>query len=126
MLAIKLWFKAAWEWLKKYWKWLIFPAGILLYIIGRLSAKKEVTVVSPGLVAHEEVKNQLEAEAAQKKAQADLAATTQLSEIAADHNAQVASATKQQISEIEAAQGKPEEVTDLLKRVGKEIREGKR
>lgn len=122
MLTIKLWFKAAWEWLKKNWKWLIFPAGVLLYLVGRFSAKKEVTVISPGLVAHEEVKNQLEADAAQKKAVADAKAVEQLSGIAVATSAKASSETQKQIDEIEEAQGSPEEVSKLLKKVGQDIR----
>lgn len=126
MLALKIWFKAAWEWLKKYWKWLIFPIGIGIWVIARATAKKEITVVSPGLVAHEEVKAQLDAQAAQQKATADVKAVSELNRIETERSTIAANETQKHIDEIEDVQGDPKKVTDLLKNIGKDIREGKR
>lgn len=121
-MTAPLWLKAAWEWLKKYWKWLLFPVGLLLYVVGRSSAKTNVTVVSPGLVAHEEVKQKLDAEAAQKKHEADVVAVKQLEVVANQRAAVVDAETKRQMTEIQEAQGDPAAVSDLLKKIGKDIR----
>lgn len=125
-MTAPLWLLKAWGWLKRNWKWLLLPVGVVLYLVGRASSKKEVSVLSPGLVAHEEVKAKLDAEAAQKKQAADEKAAAQLSGIEANRSAKVSSETQKQVDEIEAVQGDPAKVTDLLKNIGKDIREGKR
>lgn len=116
------WLKATWEWLKKNWKWLLFPVGVLLYVIGRASAKTDVTVVSPGLTAHEEVKAKLDAEAEAKKQEASVVAEKQLAEIETQRTVVADAETKKQIAEIDEAQGDPKAVSDLLKGIGKDIR----
>jgi len=116
-----IWLNAAWTWLKKYWKWLLFPVGVAVYFIGRASAKTNISVVSPGLIGHEDVDTKLAAEAAQKKLDADESAAAQLSGIEADRSSKVSSDTQKQIDAIEAVKGDPEKVTDLLKQVGKDV-----
>jgi hypothetical protein len=116
---------AAWAWLKLNWKWLLFPLGVLLYVVGRVSARSNTTVVSPGLTEHEGVDEKLKAEAAQKKQAADNKAAEQLNGIEADRRAVANAETERQLKAVEAAQGDPDKVNDLLKKVGKDIREGK-
>lgn len=118
-------FGKAWAWLKLNWKWLIFPLGVLLYVVGRLSSRGNITVVSPGLTGHEEVDEKLKAEAEQKKQAADNKAAEQLTGIETGRRATATAETARQIKEVEAAQGDPDKVNDLLKKVGKDIREGK-
>lgn len=117
-----IWLLKTWAWLKKYWKWLLFPVGILLYVVGRASVRKEVTVVSPGLLEHQEVQGKLETEAAQKKQQADAAATERLGQVELERKRRVDAETQKQLASVEAAQGDPSKVNDLLKQVGKDIR----
>lgn len=124
-MTTPLWFTKAWAWLKRNWKWLIFPVGVLVYVIGRASSNKSTTVVSPELVGHQKVKEKLDAEAAQKKLDADEKAAAQLSEIAKDRSSTAASETQKQVDAVKAVQGNPEKVSDLLKQVGKDIRSGK-
>jgi len=121
-MTAPLWLKATWEWLKKYWKWLLFPIGVLAYVLGRASAKTTTNVVSPSLEGHEEVKAKLDDEAAAKKQQADVVASQELSAIEVQRAQVVDAETKQQVAEIEAVQGDPQKVTDLLKQIGKDIR----
>ncbi len=116
---------AAWSWTKANWKWLLFPIGLLLYVVGRAAARRDVTVVSPGLVEHQEVQAELDAKAAKQKQEADAKAVGQLSSIEAGRSARVGSETQKQVAEVEAAQGDPTRVNDLLKKVGKDIRDGK-
>lgn len=124
-MAAPIWLFQAWGWLKRNWKWLLLPVGLIAYLVGRASAKKEVSALSPGLVAHEEVKAKLDAEAEQKKQVADEKAAAQLSDIEANRSAKVSSLTQKQVDAIESVQGAPAKVTDLLKHIGKDIREGK-
>lgn len=117
-----VWLKAAWEWLKKYWKWLLFPIGILAYLVGRASAKTNVTVVSPGLIEHAEVEARLDAEAAEKKQEADVAAAAQLNQVELTRRREVDAESNKQVAAAEAAQDDPQKVNDLLKQVGKDMR----
>lgn len=121
-MTAPIWLSKAWAWLKKYWQWLLFPVGILLYVIGRSSAKTNVTVVSPGLTEHEAVKDKLDTEAARQKQQADREAQRQLSDIEMQRRVAEDVETNRQVSEIKEAQGDPQAVNDLLKKVGKDIR----
>lgn len=120
-----LWLKATWEWLKKYWKWLLFPIGILVYIVGRSSAKTNISVVSPELMGHADVDKTLASEAEHKKQVVDEAAAAQLSGIEAKRSAEVSSETQKQIDEVKSVQGDPQAVNDLLKNIGKDIRGAK-
>lgn len=122
MLAFKRWFGKAWAWLKRSWKWLLLPVGVLIWVAARLTSKKEVTVISPGLVEHEEVRERLELEATQKKAAADVKAAEQLSGIEATRTQTVAKETQKQIDAIKEAQDDSQKVNDLLKSVGKDMR----
>jgi hypothetical protein len=116
------WLVKAWAWLKANWKWLLFPVGLLLLLVGRASAKREVTVVSPGLVEHEEVEKKLDEEAAAKKQAADEKAQQQLSGIEASRSATVASETQKQMDAAAAVRDDPDALNDYLKNVGKDMR----
>ncbi len=124
-MVTPIWLVRLWAWLKRNWKWLLFPVGILVYLIGRVSASKNVSVVSPGLVGHQEVREGLEAEAEAKKQAATERAAEQLSSIEANRSSKVSSETQKQVDEIEAAQGDPAKVSELLKNIGKDIRSGR-
>jgi hypothetical protein len=117
-----LWLKAAWGWLKRNWKWLLFPVGVLLFLMERSTSKRNVTVVSPGLVGHNEVASKLDEEAAQKKQSVDQAAAAQLSGIEAGRSAAVSAETQKQLDQLAEVQGDPAAVNVLLKQVGKDIR----
>ncbi len=117
------WMHATWAWLKVNWKWLLFPVGALLYFIGRAAARKEyVVVVSPELVAHQEVKGKLDAEADAKRQEADSKASGQLAGIEAERSAKAASETQKQMDAVDAVQGDPAAVSDFLKQVGQDVR----
>lgn len=126
MAAVRLWLSTAWAWLKRNWKWLLLPVGVVLYVIGRLSAKKDITVMSPELTGHQEVNERLNTEAIEKKQQADQKASAELSAIETERASTATTETQKQVKEIEEVQGDPGKVTDLLKRIGKDIREGKK
>lgn len=53
---------AAWEWVKKNWHWIVVPVGVVLYLMGR-AGRRNVHVVSPQLVQHEEVEREAEQKA---------------------------------------------------------------
>ncbi len=121
-MTTPFWLIKTWAWLKKYWKWLLFPIGALLYIIGRASARRDVTVVSPGLAEHQAVREKLDAEAAQQKQEVDAVAAKKLEQVELERQHQVDAETKKQVEAVDAAQGDPGSVNDLLKQVGKDLR----
>lgn len=121
-MTAPLWLKATWEWLKKYWKWLLFPIGILAYVVGRASTKSNIQVVSPELMGHADVEKALASEAEHKKQVADETAVAQLSNIEAQRSAEASSETQKQVDEVKSVQGDPQAVNDLLKKIGKDIR----
>lgn len=121
-MTAPIWLTATWVWLKKYWKWLLFPIGVLAYVVGRATAKTTTNVISPSLEGHEEVKAKLDDEATAKKQRADVAASQELSAIEVQRTQVVDEETKKQVAEVEAVQGDSAKVTDLLKQIGKDIR----
>lgn len=52
--------KKVWEWLKANWKWLLFPVGIVLFIIGRFSRPPELVTIDPTKEADERAKAERE------------------------------------------------------------------
>lgn len=112
-----------WEWLKKYWAWLIVPVGAAIWLLGRLSAKKQVTITSTALEEADAAKKGIDAEADAKVDAADAKMEAQLSGVAAAHSADVAATTQKQLNAVAAAQGNPEAVNSLLLDVGKGMRQ---
>lgn len=48
--------KKIWEWLKLNWKWLLFPIGIALFILGKLSSRGGGSTIDPVVKADERAK----------------------------------------------------------------------
>jgi len=115
---------AIWTWLKKYWKWLLFPVGIVLYVLGRLagSRKRPTEVVAPAL--SEAVKTQQEAtsKANSEKAAAKKAMEAEVAQIEAEHADTVAKLTRAQRDEAEKLKEDPEALNQYLLDVGKSLR----
>jgi hypothetical protein len=108
-MKLPVWMFLTWEWLKRNWKWLLLPLGVLLWFLGRVTAKKEVIITSTALAEAD-------------TAQADAKEAAQLSGIAAQHSAAVAVATQKQIDAAADAQGDSEAVNSILAGVGKDMR----
>lgn len=117
--------KAAWGWLKRNWKWLLFPIGLLLFLVGRFTKKtREVEVVSPELHEHDKKKEDLE-----KKLQDDLKDVAEekaekIAEIEEAHAKTIESLTIDQKHKVDELRGDPEKLTAYLLSVGKDIRGG--
>lgn len=112
----------AWAWLKKWWKVLLFPLGILIWIVGRATARKTVTVVSPELSQH-----QMAREAAERETQTKLrlAGEKRVAELDAidRRNAEViAKLNEAEARRAEALKDDPIALNKFLKEVGQGVR----
>lgn len=121
-MKLPVWMFLTWEWLKRNWKWLLLPLGVVLWFLGRATAKKEVTITSTALDGANTAKDKIDAAADEKRVQADAAEAAQLAGVAAQHSAAVAVATQKQLDVAAAAQGDSEAVNSILTGVGKDMR----
>lgn len=121
-MKLPVWVFLTKEWLKKWWKWLLLTLGLLLWFLGRMTAKKTVVITSTALEKADEAKATIDAAAAGKVREADAKEAAQLAGVAAQHSAAVASATQEQIDVVAAAQGDSDRVNAVLLDVGKGIR----
>ena len=115
------WTLKAWPWLKKYWKWLLFPLGIIIFILG-YSSRKKITVTSSELLGHAEEKKKLDDEAARQLGTARADRDVKLAGIQKEHEATVAKLTRKQRDEMEELREDPDKLNDFLLGVGKDIR----
>lgn len=113
---------AVWAWLKRNWKWLLLPLGAALWLLGRLTARKEVVVTSTALADADEAKVRFDKDAATARTLADSKEASQLAGVAAQHSAAVEAVTRQQVAAAAAAQDSPEDVNSLLLAVGRDMR----
>ena len=121
-MNLPIWMLTAEVWLKKYWKWLLLPIGLLLWLLGRLTAKKTVTITSTAIAEADEAKGKINAEAAEKVREADAKEAAQLAGISAQQAAAVARETQKQVDAAAEAQGDPDAVNALLIQTGKDAR----
>lgn len=109
-------------WLKTNWKWLLFPVGILLFLIGRLTSRKPPVVVAPELVGAAEEKLKAEEEAKSKALEAEADKKRRLVEIEKEHAEALRKLTDNQKKLVEALKDDPERLNDFLIDVGKSVR----
>lgn len=121
-MKLPVWLFLTWEWLRKHWKWLLLPVGLLIWLLGRVTAKKQVTITSTALADADVAKAGIEEEAASRRKLADAKEAAQLGGVASQHAAAVATATQKQVDSAAEAQGDPERVNALLLSVGKDMR----
>lgn len=121
-MKLPVWLFLTWEWLRKHWKWLLLPVGLLIWFLGRVTAKKQVTITSTALADADVAKAGIEEEAASRRKLADAKEAAQLGGVASQHAAAVATATQKQVDSAAEAQGDPERVNALLLSVGKDMR----
>lgn len=119
-----IWLTAAWAWLKKYWQWLVLPVGACLWLLGRLTATKTVSVESGAVVGHDLEQASEDAKAAQAQAQAQVTEVAKLQQIDSGHSAAVSGMALSQQAEIDAARQDPDKVNAVLLNVGKDVRNG--
>jgi uncharacterized protein YhaN len=114
--------KAVGAWVVRNWKWFLFPLGVLVWLVGKASAKTTVQVRSPEIEGHQALEWELASrtdgkikELTEKKA-ADMGIINQNFE-QVSKRLDEAEARKAQ-----ALQKDPEALTEFLKGVGREQR----
>lgn len=113
-----------WLWLKKYWKWLIFPIGILVFVLGRLTSRKLPAVIAPELLGAAEVKEKADRQAVVELRKLDDERQTKVKEIEERHSEVISKLTDDQKKKYEAIKADPNEVNNFLLDIGKDIRNG--
>lgn len=106
--------KAAWEWVKKNWMWILFPVGIALFILGRLSRRPEVITSDPVQAAdrrarEERQRREQELAAEQARLQARLDA------VHAEHAEQLQQLTQEQRAEAATMSQDPDKLAAWLR-----------
>lgn len=106
--------KKAWEWLKKYWQWLLFPVGIVLFILGRLTKAGTVVTIDPTEKADERAKEErarreteLAAEQARLRARLD--------EVRAENQATLQKLNEEQMGKAAELEADPEKLNEWLR-----------
>lgn len=112
----------AWAWVKKNWKWLLFPIGILLFVIGKVSAKKSYRVINPELVDAEKTKRKAREESEAKNLEAKKERDKRLAEVVEAHDTKLQNLTAEQNEKVDELRDDPERLNEYLLEVGKDIR----
>lgn len=117
-----MWLITAWNWLKKYWVWLLFPIGILLFVVGRLTRKDLLDVVAPEVVGAEEERRKAQ-EAADKKAfEAELERQRELDLVREKHDELIQDLTDEQREKAKELESDPKKLNEFLLDVGRTVR----
>lgn len=116
------WLSKAWAWVKKNWRWLLFPIGVLLFIVGKASAKKNYKVVNPELVGAEKEMRKAREEAEAQIQDAKTRRLEDTAKIEEEHAATIDKLTDEQLARAAELKDDPEELNSYLLDVGKEIR----
>ncbi len=117
-----MWLIIAWRWLKKYWMWLLFPIGLLLYLLGRLSSRNPSDVVAPEVVGAEEERRRAREEADRKEFEAARDRERKLDEIREEHADVVKELTDTQRAMAKDLEEDPEKLNEFLLSVGRQVR----
>lgn len=108
-------------WLKLYWKWLIFPVGIVLFLIGYLFNKRP-NVLAPESVVAAKVEQKADEKAKTELAQAATEKAKELADIEKTHAETIAKLNIDQKAEVEKLREDPKKLNEFLINVGKSIR----
>lgn len=117
--------KAVLAFIKKWWKFILFPIGVIVWFIGRASGKTTVVVASPALEEHAELQRKLDEQTAQKKAAAEVTRKSRDAAIQDRHEATMGESHQRAEKAVEAYSTEPIDLTEYLKRVGKDVRQQK-
>lgn len=115
------WTLKAWPWLVANWKWLLFPIGIIVFILG-YSVRKRPEVLAPELLEHAKETSKIEKRTAGQIVEAKEERDRKIKEIEKEHANTVAKLTRKQRDELEGLREDPDKLADFLKQVGKDIR----
>lgn len=107
--------KKAWTWLKENWKWLLFPVGITIFILGRISSSRgdgglvDPTAGADARAREERERRESELEAERARLEARLAAVHQ------EHQEKLQTLTEQQQERVAELQQDPEALNAWLR-----------
>ncbi len=115
------WALPAIAWLKKWWKWLALPIGVGLWLLGRMTAKKTVTVVSPELVEHVKVVQKLDAKAMAEVKIAEVVRDKQIDVVNQDYDTVIRKMDEADERKKKALESDPVALNKFLKEVGARV-----
>jgi len=111
-----------WSWIRRYWKWLLFPLGILLYFVGRLSApRRPLQVVNPEQIGADKVRGRADRKAQEAARAAAAERALEVQNIKARHARVIAALTAAQRKQAKTLQDDPAALNAFLLRVGASI-----
>ena len=106
--------ESAWEWVKTHWQWILFPVGILLFILGRGSKSAEVITTDPTKKADDRAKVERERREAELAAeQARLRA--RLDEVHQENAGKLQKLTEEQMGQAAELEQDPEKLNEWLR-----------
>jgi len=113
------WFKdTAWPWLKANWQWVLFPIGILMFVLRAMQPKPQVEIIDPTEKADERAK--IEEETRQRQLEAERARLAAEEKAAADKaTADRTAVEQQQAAEVDALRTAPDTLRARMLRAGK-------
>lgn len=106
--------KKIWAWLKANWKWLLFPVGIALFIIGRLSSGSRTTTIDPTAAADERAKVEKDRRERELQEERDRL-RERLAEVHREHQAKLQQLTDDQMGRAAELEGDPEALNAWLR-----------
>lgn len=111
-----------WAWLKKYWTWLLFPVGVIIYLIGRSQGGVRVVPDREESDAAQRLKEKVEAEKQEVLNEVARERAERSEAIIRGHQETIRSLTEAQKDEMSDLLRNPDELNEYLLRVGREIR----
>lgn len=111
-----------WLWLKANWKWLLFPLGALIWLIGFLSARRNVTAASPELLGAASTIRKADEEAKKELDEADTMRMHKIDEADKKRDDAVATVIENQEKDAKELQDDPDKLNSFLLNTGKAVR----
>ena len=102
--------------------WLLFPVGILTYLVGRMSVKKLPDVVAPEVVGAGENLRREREEADRKISEAEQERRLELDKVQQTYEEVLHELTDTQRSKAKELEADPERLNEFLLEVGTQIR----
>jgi hypothetical protein len=103
--------------------WLLFPVGVLLFILGKLSVRKPPDVVAPEVFGAAEERRRAQEEADKKVEAAEAERERKLEEVRSRHSGLIKELTAEQEEKAEALIDDPAALNDYLLDVGTQVRD---
>lgn len=113
------WIKeTAWPWLRANWQWVLFPIGILLFVLRAMQSRPEVLISDPTEKADERAKIEEETRARALEVEYARLAAEEKAVLDAAAAERVARET-QQAGEVDQLRQDPQALADRMRRAGK-------